>query len=131
MGKVKRILASRTLKPHKETYCGIELCETVHIHLPGGLRLEFTSEQFEVFAETVSKARQKWIALSKPTTAEFILLAGEHLPGDPVYPTRFEVEEQTVPSIHIHLRGLSIRPSIPRFIEFAEVMEEARKNLTQ
>jgi hypothetical protein len=58
------------------------------------------------------------------------LLADAHLPGSPIYNNRFEVEEQTVPSVHIHYRGLSIRISISDFIEFADVVWEARKNLT-
>lgn len=129
MGKVKRVLASKKLKPSSPNYCGIELCETVHIHLPDGLRLEYTTEQFKVFAETAHRALEKWVSLGKPITADFILLADAYLPSVPVYQTRFEVEEQTVPTIHIHLRGLSIRRSIPDFIEFADLIQEAKENL--
>jgi len=130
MGKVKRVLASKKLAPFNGlNYCGIELCETVHIHLPG-IRVEFPMEQFEAVAVAMTKALEKWRELGKPKTAEFVLLADAHLPGEPVYNTRFEVEEQTVPSIHIHYRGLSIRGSISDFIEFADIVCEARKNLT-
>lgn len=135
MGKVKRVLASKKLKALQENFCGIELCETVHLHMPD-FRFELTTEQFKVFAETVHKALEKWISLGKPDTFPqssdgFIFLAGEHLPGEPVYTDRFEVEEQTIPVVHVHLRGLSIRPSIPEFMEFAEVIWEAKQNLTK
>ena len=130
MGQVKRILAAKQVNPLPDNYCGIELCETVHIHLPG-YRLEFNTANFEVLADVIHRAWQNWIAHGKPSTAEFIALAGHHFPSDPVYPNRFEVEEQTIPAIHIHLRGLSIRSSIPAFIEFAEVIEEAKRNLTR
>lgn len=128
MGKVKKVLASKRLEPLGESYCGIELCETVHFHMPG-FRFELTAEQFEVFAETVNEALAKWVELGKPATADFKVLAGEHLPGKPLYATRLEVEEQTVPAIHVHLRGLSLRPSIPEFVEYAEVIGEAKRNL--
>lgn len=130
MGKVKKILVSRKLEPSSQNYCGIELCETVHIHLPDGIRLEFDVEQFKVFAETNYNALQKWIELGKPATAEFILLADGYLPGTPIYQGRFEIEEQTIPTVHIHIRGLSIRRSIPKFKEFADDVAEAKRNLT-
>ena len=129
MGQVKRLLASRTLKPSSPNYCGIELCETVHIHLPDGIRLEFDAMQFQVLAETFQKAHQKWMALGKPASAEFILLADAYLPGVPVYQGRFDIEEQTVPTIHIHERGLSRRKSIPDFLAYAHAIEEAKRNL--
>lgn len=131
MGQVKKLLASKKIKhlEGKDNFCGIELCETVHFHM-AGFRFELTAQQFEVFAQTVAKALQTWISLSKPETAEFKVLAGEYLPGEPVYPDRFDVEEQTIPQVHIHLRGLSYRLNIPDFIEYANTIEEAKNNLT-
>jgi len=131
LGKVKRILASKKLGSSSPNKCGIELCETVHFHLPDGIRLEFTVGQFEVIAETFYNALQKWIELGKPTTAEFIPLANGNLPGVPVYPSRFVIEEQTIPTVHTHLRGLSIRRTIPDFKEFVDVFTEAKQNLTR
>lgn len=129
MGKVKRILSAKYLIPYEGlNYCGIELCETVHIHLPG-FRVEFNAEQFEAIAAAMTRAHEKWKKLGKPDSAEFELLADAHLPGNPIYNNRFEVEEQTSPDVHIHYRGLSIRISIPDFIQFAEAIEEARKNV--
>lgn len=131
MGKVKRILASKKLKPEKPIFCGIELCETVHIHLGSEIRLEFDIEQFKVFAETLYQALQKWRSIGKPATEPdiFYVLAGAYFPSDPVYNNRFEIEEQTVPSIHIHRRGLSIRLNLQDFKDYAKVVEEAHKNL--
>jgi len=129
MGKVKRVLASKKLEPYQgPNYLGIELCETVHVHLPG-YRIEFTADQFEAVATTFVRAINEWMEMGAPRSREFELLADAHLPGEPVYNSRFEVEEQTVPSIHIHYRGLSLRMSINDFLEFAKVIGEAKKNL--
>ena len=129
MGKVKRMLSSKKIKhlQEKENFCGIELCETVHFHM-AGFRFELTAQQFEGFAETVAKALQIWVSLGKPATADFKVLAGEYLPDEPVYPDRFDIEEQTIPQIHIHLRGLSFRLNTPEFMEFADAIEEAKQN---
>lgn len=131
MGNVKRVLASKKLKPSKPIFCGIELCETIHIHFGEELRLELDIEQFPVFAETVYQALQKWRSMGKPNTAPdiFFPLAGAHFPSEPVYNDRFEIEEQTVPSIHIHRRGLSIRLNLADFKEYAKVIGEADENL--
>jgi len=96
-----------------------------------GFRFELDAQQFQAFAELMRKALAKWMALGQPLTAEFEVLAGGYLPGLPVYADRFDVEEQVVPTIHIHLRGLSIRPSIHDFVMFANVIEEAKHNLTK
>jgi len=96
-----------------------------------GFRFELDAQQFQAFAELMQKAHAKWMALGQPLTAEFKLLAGGYLPRAPVYADRFDVEEQTVPTVHVHLRGLSIRRSIADFIAFAKVIEEAKNNLTQ
>ena len=128
MGQVKRILASRVVDSPEGHHCGIELCETVHFHMPG-FRFELTSKEFAVFAATVQQAFSKWVSLGMPETAEFIALAGNYMPKETVYPTRFEVEEQTIPSVHIHLRGLSLRQNIPFFKLFAAAIEEADKKL--
>jgi len=132
MGKVKRILASQKLIPEKPIFCGIELCETVHIHLGSEVRLELDIEQFKVFAETLYKALQKWRSIGKPTAKPniFKVLAGAYFPSEPVYNNRFEIEEQTVPSIHIHRRGISYRFSTSDFLIYANIVMEAKKNLT-
>ncbi len=128
MGGVKRILASKTIEPPEKS-CKIELCETVHFHMPG-FRFELTAQEFDVFARAVQQAFEKWVSLGKPETAEFIPLAGGNTPNETVYPTRFEVEEQAViPFVHIHVRGLSLRLCIPEFKMFVSVIEEAHKKL--
>lgn len=131
MGNVKKVLATKNLKPVEPIFCGIELCETVHIHLGSDFRFDLDLEQFQVCAETLHEALQKWISLGKPPLSQdgFTVLAGKHLPSEPVYNTRFEVEEQVVPSVHIHRRGLSLRFSIPEFLEYVDVLVEAKRNL--
>ena len=129
MGQVKKMLSSKKIKrlQEQDNFCGIELCETVHFHM-AGFRFELTAQQFEGFAETVAKAYQTWVSLGKPATDDFKVLAGAYLPSEPVYPDRFDVEEQTIPQVHIHLRGLSFRLNNPDFIEFADTIGEAKQN---
>lgn len=91
-------------------------------------RFELTAQEFDVFAQTVRTAHEKWVQMGKPDRAEFVPLAGSYLP-EGVYPNRFEIEEQTIPLIHVHMRGLSIRRSIPDFKAFAKVVEEANEAL--
>lgn len=134
MGKVKRILAwaeASDVRPEPTNpHCGIELCETVHIHMPD-FRFELDADGFDKFATLVRQAHAKWIALGRPPTADFISLAVGKI-GKTVYPKRFEVEEQDiVPSTHIHLRGLSIRQTVDEFKNFARVMEEAHRKLDE
>jgi hypothetical protein len=125
------MLFSKKARPLVSNYCGIELCETVHFHMPG-FRFELDLGQFESFARAMARAYENWLKMGKPGVdpERFILLGDCHMPGEPVYNTRFDIEEQTIPSVHIHLRGLSIRKSIQDFIEFANAVWEARKNLT-
>lgn len=128
MGKVKRVLASGHLETPQNPYVGIELCETIHVHMPN-YRFELTAQEFEVFAQTVRTAYEKWISMGKPDRAEFAPLAGSYLPKETAYPNRFEIEEQTIPLIHIHMRGLSLRKSLPDFKAFTHVIAEADKAL--
>lgn len=129
MGAVKKMLASARVKTPETAFCGIELCETVHFHM-ADYRFELTVEQFDAFAKTVAEAHEQWIKMGKPKVAEFISLAHRWLPDDNmVYPNRLDVEEQTIPAIHIHLRGLSTRWTIPDFKQYAKVIEEADKAL--
>ena len=131
LGKVKKVLASKVLEPLEANYVGVELCETVHLHVPG-FRWELTLPRMEKLSEILCRAVQnhKKMGSPKPDGDSFILLADGYLPGEPVYNTRFEIEEQVVPSIHIHIRGLSIRKQIPEFVDFAKVICDASKNLT-
>lgn len=133
VGKVKRILAWTEASnirpaPTPNSVCGIELCETVHFHMPD-FRFELTADGFDKFATLVRQAHAKWVALGRPPEAEFISLAVGKI-GDTVYPHRFEIEEQDIiPSTHIHFRGLSIRQTIDEFKNLAHVVEEAHRKL--
>lgn len=131
LGAVKKVLVSKKLEPLDANYVGVELCETVHVHMPG-FRFELTLEQFIQFARIFTRSLENHKAMGEPKEDPdgFILLGDGYLPGDPVYNTRFEVEEQTIPMVHLHIRGLNLRWSIQEFMEFVELFGVASKNLT-
>ena len=130
LGKVRKVLASKRLEPLPNNYVGVELCETVHVHMPG-FRFELTLEQFIKYADILSKAKENWNVMGCPKEDgdDFKLLGGGYLPGEPVYNTRYEVEQQVIPSVHLHMRGLSIRFPITKFVEEAEMLYYASKNI--
>ena len=131
LGAVKKVLVSKVLEPLEANYVGVELCETVHFHLPG-FRLEYTLPQLVKFSEILVRAVENWkkMGCPKPDGDGFVLLADGYLPGEPVYNTRFEVEEQTIPLIHLHIRGLNLRWPIQTFKEYVELFGVASENLT-
>ena len=59
MGAVKKVLCERELEALPSSYVGIELCETVHLHVPG-FRWELTLQQFLEFAEIIRVAVKHW-----------------------------------------------------------------------
>jgi len=132
LGKVKKVLASKEIEPVETNYVGVELCETVHVHMPG-FRFELTLEQFKKYALIFARALETWRAMGEPEEDgdDFKLLGDGYLPGEPVYNTRFEIEEQIIPSVHLHIRGLSIRLLTPKFIRFAEMIYDASQNLSK
>ena len=131
LGKVKKVLAYKKIEPVGTNYVGIELCETVHVHMPG-FRFELTVDQFEKYASIWARALENWKAMGKPKEDPegFVLLGDGYLPDNPVYNNRFEIEEQTIPSVHIHIRGLSIRLPTATFIEYAKLISDASENLS-
>ena len=132
LGKVRKVLVSKKIEGVDANYVGVELCETVHFHLPG-FRWETTLAQLEKFAEILGRAVANWKLMGspKPDGDDFKLLADGYLPGEPVYNTRFEIEEQTIPLIHLHVRGLNLRWSIPTFKEYARLFGVASENFSK
>lgn len=132
LGKVKKVLVSTKIEPIEANYVGIELCETVHLHMPG-FRWELTLSQLEAITKIFVRATETWKTMGEPEVDgnDFKLLADGYLPDEPVYNTRFEIEEQVIPSVHLHIRGLSIRLPTPNFIEFAKLIYDASQNLSE
>lgn len=128
MGAVKKILHQTKIPTPSMHYIAIELCETIHIHL-GETRLEYTPQQFEKIASIFQKAYNQWIQLGKPEQDTFKLLADGYIPNPPVYQNTFKIEEQTIPSIHIHRRNISLRLNKQEYQQYTEALKEATKNL--
>lgn len=133
LGKVKKHISTEIPAiPESAHTCGIELCETVHIHMPK-FRFELTTSQFEAFANYLWEALEKWRRLGKPNTFPygsngFVQLSGGPLPSEPIYPTRLEIEQHEVPLFHVHVRNLRISLNEEEFTKFADVMRRAKNN---
>ena len=85
MGLVKKILKKSEIVG-VTNYVGIELCETIHFHMPG-FRFELTEEQFKDFHDVVSRGYEKWRNSGFEPCEEdkFVVLASKYLSGLPLY----------------------------------------------
>lgn len=130
MGKIKKVLASANIEKPASTYLTIELCETIHVHTPT-FRWELTLPQLLITAKIFGSAVKVWEMSNKPQCNPnlFLPLSGDYLLTPPPYQNRLVIEQQTIPSIHIHFRGLSLRMTIPEFKQFAQKIKEANENI--
>ena len=62
MGRIKKLLVSKKIKPESDIYkdfLSLEICENFHIH-HRNLRMLFNKEEFDHFCKAVNHAWTKW-----------------------------------------------------------------------
>ena len=116
----------------------IDLAEAFHMHYRN-LRIELTTEEFRTVAKGFLMGYLEWLSIGRPphsSTDAFLKFfdakvdpvigrGSEMVRGDEL---SVELQQQT-DYIHLHYRGLKIEFSIDEYLEFAEVISEAREQI--
>lgn len=141
MGFTRKILAAKEVSPSPVYYTSsfrIDLAESFHMHYRN-VRLEFTTEEFRTVAGGFLMAYLEWLTMGKPSyispnaflkffDSKLHPVIGEGC--ETVRGNELSVElQQHTDYIHLHYRGLKIEFSIDEYLEFAEVVCQAKDEI--
>lgn len=145
MGHTKKILGFSTVQPISTFYSdlfAIELAENFHIHLRN-LRVELDHNEFLSLCEGFRKAYLVWQENGKLTQKRYAELEDKFLnlylskvsPIPCLWNTNASNDEIRIELqhwadyIHLHYKQIKFEFSVREFLEFAEVVENARSRL--
>lgn len=141
MGYTRKILAEKKLNEKSVFYTDkfrIDLAESIHVHYRN-FRLEFSLEEWKIFAKGIVTAYARWWSKGKPgyqpTAHNWSLFQGRVDPvagkGEKsVVQNTIAIElSQFADYIHVHFRNTRYEFTVDEFLEFADEIAKARDEI--